>query len=450
MALPANLLRLAPVTALLICLYAFVIPLGTSPPYFVSLALVVPAVLIFVVCREVRENRIIQWSLAWVAFVLLFAFWARLAGTPGDHLTRTVSYIFISTAPFIAISIAIATRAVPFSTLALASLASGIAGGILRLLWRADWSAGLELFASYDEGGGGANRNTLAAVAGLTVLAALSLAVYQFLSAPRLTGRLVRATPVLAVGGLGGFALLAMTSRTSLIATTVALSVWAVACAGILLPRRLWKRAMIWLAAILLGATAITLTVLSPAQFFDMLGPRITNTESYHNRLVLFRLAAELIAQKPWLGWGPDVAPLLAAYGRDFILGGATWFGYGAIEHLTHFHNVYLEFVLGIGIVGTGLFLLLVSAMARDILATRSNKRLDKGALTALLPFVLACFAYFTVMGMSESINRVRLVTQSMILIVGFLLARGSIGRSIDRLLACDRPRSPGQHDGTL
>ena len=400
--------------------------------------------------QEVRENSIIQWSLAWVAFVVLFAFWARLAGTPGDHLTRTVSYVFISTAPFIAISIAIATRVVPFRTLALASLASGLAGGILRLLWKADWSAGLQLFASYDEGGGGANRNTLAAIAGLTVLAALSLAVYQLLAATRLTGRLMRAAPLLAVGGLGGFALLAMTSRTSLIATTVALAVWTVACAGILLPRRLWKKAMILLAAVLLGATAITLTVLSPAQFFDMLGPRITNTESYHNRLVLFRLAAELIAQKPWLGWGPDVAPLLPAHGKNLILTGAIWFGYDLIEHQTHFHNVYLEFILGIGIIGTGLFLLLVSAMARDILAARSNQRLDMDALAALLPFVLACFAYFTVMGMSESINRVRLVTQSLILITGFLLARGSIGTSIDRLLACDRPRSPGQHDGTL
>jgi hypothetical protein len=71
-------------------------------------------------------------------------------------------------------------------------------------------------------------------------------------------------------------------------------------------------------------------------------------------------------------------------------------------------------------------------------------------ALAALLPFVIACFAYFAVMGMSESINRVRLVTQSLILITGFLLARGSIGTSIDRLLACDRQRSAGQHDGTL
>ena len=88
--------------------------------------------------------------------------------------------------------------------------------------------------------------------------------------------------------------------------------------------------------------------------------------------------------------------------------------------------------------------------MARDILATRSNQRLDLYALAALLPFVIACFAYFAVMGMSESINRVRLVTQSLILITGFLLARGSIGTSIDRLLACDRQRSAGQHDGTL
>lgn len=449
MALRANLLRLAPLTAFLICLYAFVIPLGTSPPYFVSLALVVPAVWIFVVCREVRENRIIQWSLAWIAFVLLLAFWARLAGTPGDHLTRTVSYIFMSTAPFIAIAISIATRALPFRTLALASLASGLAGGMLRLLWKADWSAGLQLFASYDWGGGGANRNTLAAVAGLTILAALSLAIFQFLAAKRPTARLVRAIPLLAVGGVGGFALVAMTSRTSMIATAIALSVWTIACVGILLPRRQWKKAMVLLAVVLLGAAAIALFVLSPAKLVELLGPRITNTESYHNRLVLFRLAAELIAQKPWLGWGPDVSPLLPAYGGDFVRTGVIWFGRSPVEQHVHFHNVYLEFILGIGVVGTGLFLLLVGAMARDILGTRSNKRLDMYTLAALLPFVLACFAYFTVMGMSESINRVRLVTQSLVLITGFLLARASIGTSIDQLLDCDRSRSPGQHDGT-
>ncbi|MBR1275136.1 O-antigen ligase [Bradyrhizobium sp. AUGA SZCCT0283] len=440
MALPANLLRLAPVTALLICLYAFVIPLGTTPPYFASLALVGPAVSIFVVCQEVRENRILQWSLAWVAAVLLFAVWAHLVGAPGDHLTRSVSYFFISTAPFIAISIAIATRAVPFRTLALASLASGLAGGVLRLLWRADWSAGLQLFASYYWWGGGANRNTLSIIAGLMILAALSLAVYQILAATHLTGRLVRATPFLAVGSLAGLALLAMTSRTNLIATTVGLAVWTIACAGILLPQRLWKKAMILLAAAMLGTAAIMLAVLSLAQL-GMLGPRITDTESYDKRLMLFRLAAELIAQKPWLGWGPDVAPLLPAHGRwDFI----------RAEQVTHFHNVYLEFTLGIGIVGIGLFLLLVSAMARDILTTRSSQRLDMYALAALLPFVLASFAYFAVVGMAESINRVRLVTQSLILITGFLLAHGSIGASIDRLLACDRPRSPGQLDGRL
>jgi O-antigen ligase len=441
MALPANLLRLAPVTALLICLYAFVIPIGTSPPYFVSLALAGPAILIFVVRQEVRENRILQWSIAWIAAVLLFAVWAHLGGVPGDHLTRSVSYLFISTAPFIAIAIAIATRAVPFRTLALASLASGLAGGALRLLWRADWSAGIQLFASYYRWGGGANRNTLSIVAGLMILAALSLAVYQVLAAKRLTDRLVRAIPFLAVGSLAGLALYAMTSRTNLIATTVALAVWTIACAGILLPQGRRKKAMILLAAAMLAATAITLAVLSLAQL-GMLGPRITDTESYDKRLVLFGLAAELIAQKPWLGWGPDVAPLLPAHGGrwDFI----------HAEKVTHFHNVYLEFTLGIGIVGVGLFLLLVGAMARDTLTTRPSQRLDMYARAALLPFVLACFTYFAVVGMAESINRVRLVTQSLILITGFLLARGSIGAAIDRLLAGDRPRPSGRLDGRV
>jgi O-antigen ligase len=225
-----------------------------------------------------------------------------------------------------------------------------------------------------------------------------------------------------------------------MIATTVGLAVWTIACAGILLPQGRRKKAMILLAAGMLGATAVVLTVLSLAQL-GILGPRITDTESYDKRLMLFRLAAELIAQKPWLGWGLDVAPLLPAHGRwDFIRD----------EQVTHFHNVYLEFTLGIGIVGIALFLLLVSAMARDILTARSSQRLDMYALAALLPFVLASFAYFAVVGMAESINRVRLVTQSLILITGFLLAHGSIGASIDRLLACDRPRSPGQLDGRL
>lgn len=436
--LPAGLLRLAPVPAFLICLYAFVIPLGTSPPYFVSLALVGPAVLIFMMRAEVRDNRILQWALAWVAIVLIFAAKAELMGVPGDHLTRTVSYFFISMAPFIGIQIAIATRVVPFRTLALASLASGLAGGALRLFWKADWSAGLQLFASYYEGGGGANRNTLSIIAGLMVLAALSLFVYQLLAATRLTDRLVRAAPFLAIGSLAGFALLTMTSRTNLIAASAALAVWAIACIGILLPSRQRRKAMVLLAAIVLGAMALMLIVLALAGF-DLLGSRMTDTQSYDQRLLMYQLATELIAQKPWLGWGPDVAPLLPAHGRwDFI----------RAEQLTHFHNVYLEFTLGLGAVGMGLFLLLVAVMARDILAMRSSRRLDTYALAALLPFVLASFTYFALVGMAESINRVRLVTQSLILITGFLLAQGSIGAAIDRLLAPVGPRSTGMGRG--
>lgn len=430
MGLPESLLKLAGIPAVLICLYAFAIPLGTSPPYFVVPALVVPALLTFAACAEVRENRVLQYALAWAAVVLLLAVRADLAGLPGNHVTRTESYFFLSLAPFVAVQIAIAARAVPFHTLALASLACFLAAGALRLFWWADWSAPLHLFAHYYDGGGGAKRGYLSIVAGLVILAALSLAIHQLLGAGRLTVRALRAFPLLAIGGLAGVALVAMVNRTGMIATGVALAVWAIAFAGML--RSQGRRRKITLAAILAGALAVALTVLALG-YSGLLGQRMTNPESLGQRLLLFRLAAELIAQRPLLGWGTDVGQLLLERADlDFIRAENS-------AYFTHFHNVYLEFTLGVGVLGFGLFLLFVGALAYDVLTRRSSLSVALPTRAILIAFAIAAILFLAIAGMAESINRVRFATQSLTLIAGFLLASGSIGASIDRLFAAER-----------
>lgn len=448
--LPRIMARLAPLSAFGVGLYAFSISLGNSPAYFASAALIVPAVLLFLLREELRTNRVILLSLVWMAYVMVMAVLSQQSGVPGRHVSAANNFYFISLAPFVAIQIAIAARAVPFAKLAIVTLHCALLGGLTILCARAHWSAGTGLFAHFAMGLGSANRNFMAIVAGITLLASLSLVVFHvFATAERLT-RVVALMIICATGVLASVALVSMQSRTSTLAAVVALAVWSVGCL-VILTRRMRKRGVVAAVGIvMLGASAIGLLHGPVAARFAATGGVVKSLQTYASVLLgrsaesvgpidergqLFRLAIELIAQKPWFGWATDPSSLLATYSPwDFVRD----------NNLIHFHNAYLEIVVAVGFVGAILLFALIGAMVADVMAGRKGAALPTPETAATVPFAIAVFVFFGVVGMAESVNRVEYATQAMILTAAFLLARGSVGSAVDAIfMKTEAPQTP-------
>jgi putative inorganic carbon (HCO3(-)) transporter len=104
-------------------------------------------------------------------------------------------------------------------------------------------------------------------------------------------------------------------------------------------------------------------------------------------RPLLWSASVKLIGQRPWLGWGVGQESFEKTFWSQFPETDSQ------IEAF-HAHNLYLEIAVEMGLVGLGLFLLLVTAAARQAwrqrrLVGKTGRPLALGAAAALLAFLL-------------------------------------------------------------
>jgi O-antigen ligase len=445
--------RLAPISLTLILLYAGCLAIGNGPGNVLLAILALSALPIVALRPELRSRPILIFSFLTILYVLAMAIRAELQGAPGRHLRAVDNYVFFAFAPFVAVHAAIALRyRVTFERLCLLAVAILVVGASARLFWDADWGAGSSLFESYQWGGGGKNRNYLSIEAGLTVLTSGSLLVLAMTSRRwRRPARSIGGCVLAGICVLAFLALLEMQSRTNWVAAGVAGTVWLATLVIGSLRHSSTRRSALWIAALAFVVLAIVgLGAFSSqiASRFSDNGGLATNVEAfaqivtgrfdrstmdlhaYDPRIYIYVTARDLISMKPWFGWGTDVAPLVRQYVSPNVLGARI-----------HFHNAYLEFLVGLGILGTAL---LAAQLAAVAFASRRRDAppLDPDAGIVLTALLAGSLTYIGVVAIAESANRVELITQTLILIFALMLGRGSIGQAVGRPVGpADRPQ---------
>jgi O-antigen ligase len=437
--------RLAPASLTLILLYAGCLAVGNGPGNVLLAFLALSALPIVALRPELRSRPVLIFSLLVILYLLAMAIRAELQGAPGRHLRAVDNYAFFAFAPFVAVHVAIALRySLAFERLCLLAIAVLVAGAAARLFWNADWGAGLSLFDRYQWGAGGGNRNYLSIEAGLTVLASGSLLVLAVAGGRwRWPARLIGGGILACVCALAFLALLEMKSRNNWVALGAAGMVWlatlVIGSARRSGPRRSGLRAtsLVFFGAVVAGLIAFSGQI--ETRFSDnggltgnievfvriltgALDRSSVELQAYDPRVYLFVTARELIAMKPWFGWGTDVGPLVAQH-----------VGVKSLEGMIHFHNAYLELLVGLGFAGTGLLAGHLAAVAFASRA-RASPPLDPDAGPLLRALLAASLTYIGLVALAESANRVELVTQTLILIFALLLGRAGIGRAVDRI----------------
>ncbi|MGH6882707.1 O-antigen ligase family protein [Hypericibacter sp.] len=438
--------RLAPTSLTLVLLYAGCLAVGNSPGNVLLGILAISALPIVALRQELRSRPILIFSLFIILYLLAMAVRAELEGIPGRHIRAIDNFAFVAFAPFVAVHVAIALRfpMMSFERLCLLAAAIFIAGSSARLFWNADWAAGLSLFGEYEWGAGGGNRNYLSIEAGLTLLASGSLLVLAVATRrwpPPV--RLVVGGLLALVCALDFLALIEMKSRTNWIAATVAGLVWLVTLFVGSLRRGGARRSVLWGAA----AAVAVLAAVGLAAFSSQIASRLSDNggvtanaellagivtgrldrssidfQAYDPRLPLFVTARELIAMKPLFGWGTDVGPLV----KEHV-------GVTALQGKTQFHDAYLEFLVAVGIVGTGLIAGHLAAVALAC-RRRTAPALDPDVGVLLAALAAGSLAYVGIVAIAESANRMEIITQGLVLLFALMLGRGSIGQAIERI----------------
>ncbi|QEX22093.1 hypothetical protein FRZ61_20220 [Hypericibacter adhaerens] len=442
---PRVIERAAPASLALILLYAACLAIGNGPGNVLLAILGISALPSLLLRPELRRRPIVVFSALVILYLLAMALRAELDGAPGKHFRAVDNYAFFAYVPFVAVHVAIALRyRIGFERLCCLVVAGLVAGAAARLFWDANWQAGAALFDSYQWGGGGKNRNYLSIEAGLTVLASGSLLVMTLIQGrwhPAL--RLLGGVALAVICVLAFLALLEMKSRTNWIAAAIAMTVWlAVLVAGLLRHsrrRRAIAAAVVLAFAALIAAGLAAFSGQIASRFSDNGGvaaniglfarifageidPASTDLHGYDPRAYIYVAAGKLIAEKPWFGWGTDLAPLVNQ-SVDASVQGAR----------SHFHNAYLEFLVGLGIVGT--ILIAAHLLAIVVACRRPNAPpLDLEAGAVLAALLAGSLTYIAVVGFAESANRVELITQTLILVFAVLLGRGSLGEAMASL----------------
>ncbi|MDX1736178.1 MAG: O-antigen ligase family protein [Halioglobus sp.] len=96
-------------------------------------------------------------------------------------------------------------------------------------------------------------------------------------------------------------------------------------------------------------------------------------------RIWLWQDALEKIRERPLLGWGPGSSPYLIA--RSDLL-----------QHLSHYHNLYLQIAAEIGLVGLALFAAWLWLVCRGLYRASAEGRVQP-AMTLLLSALVMTFA---------------------------------------------------------
>lgn len=207
------------------------------------------------------------------------------------------------------------------------------------------------------------NRNSLAPVAALAVLAAAYLALDLL---PRLhrpsTRDLVMAGALVVGTAHAGLHLLGSHSLTSLAGLLAAAATVAVVATARRNPARIRPQAV---AATFLGVGAIGITIM--IVLARRISQRADRGDGYSSRTQIWRFVTDAIRERPFTGWGFNAAWWDPTFRAPLEVNG--WF-----SKVTTAHNGYLEIVLGVGAFG-GLLILAVVATAVLAMVTHAFTR---------------------------------------------------------------------------
>lgn len=434
---------LQPVSLALLCLFAFTIALSNTVSNAALIAIILGTLPAILASPRLRRNPVVVMSALWCAFVVVVALRAALEGFPGHPLRSIGKDFLLAISPVIGVQLAVLDARMRVSPPLVWAAVLGCAslGTALLLLKGADWRAGLDLFAVYAQGSGAFNRNYGAFLSGMAMLASLTLAVWACERA-----RLARSWRAALLAGsallflLFGFALFALQSRSSWIATALGLLAWMLTfvLAGL---RRRRNGALLWTSAVVgvLIAAAVSLAALRAPAIEKRLGEaggialnfqaakdlalgRTAEVKAVAERIdprfQLYLVASALIGQKPWLGWGPDVTSLIPAFSP-----------FEEVRTYTQFHNGYLQFVVSLGFVGVALQLLLAGTILRE--SWRGRPRAGPAAPeenAALRAAFASLLVYNLVVNVTESNFFLNAGAMAVILLGAALCLSGSVG----------------------
>lgn len=367
--------------------------IGTSIAEILTAALAMTAIVVLVQRRwTLREPPIIL-SLVWIGFVLLSATYAAAKDLPGNHFSALGKHLPIALGPIVAV--AFAFWRLRRETVMIA-FASGLAIGATVLLIRNGAISVItgEIAQPDPAFIGHINRNTAGLASGFLMISAATLLQSVVLQKP--FGLVFTALSAAALGAAIIFAellLISLQSRTALIATGIAMSVWFGAQLKYGFDRDTGGLRYRYVAAALLAS----LVIVSVANWSTITHRFMTAAvgierpldvlASGQDRLALTGLAVDLVQRRPLLGWGPDASRLPALFAKT-----------SGVKSLTQFHNGYFQLLINFGVIG-GLLMTALLAMALRA-AIRSPGRMPAAPFSG----AIALATYIAVSNITESV----------------------------------------------
>ncbi len=385
------------------------------------MSIILAGISLFLVCRKrtgISTPLII--AAAWLLYLVFMAVYATTLNLPGDQWRGIGKYSFITIGPLAAVALNFILYRLHLKKddLVVLFLAGLVSGGAVVLLRNGavgflthGWTESMSTL-------GRLNRNYVGLICSLSVIS-LSGLIYFLCSQPtvRWAWKIVIAI-TLALIFFCDITLLARTqSRTSYIATAAALAIWAITIPIIdrrqddktSSGRRNWiiPLAIVAVAAGLLAAYFPLISSRLDLGFFSQLSlshfsltstiAKATSLTSDVERLQLISVALDLIGQRPWLGWGPDVSSLLEIFSP-----------YPSIRNLIQFHNGYLQTLVSFGVIGTTFLIFLIIAGIRFAMLGRVVNR-ESGRLSKILfATLLALVVYILIANVGESVVMVK------------------------------------------
>jgi len=382
-----------------------------------SVAEILTAVLVMVAIavlaqhrRPLREPPMIL-SLVWIGFVLLSATYAAANELPGNHFRALGKHLPIALGPIVAVTFAF--WRLRRDTI-LITFVSGLAIGATVLLIRNGAISVItgEIVEPDRAFIGHINRNSAGLACGLLMISAATLLQSVVLQKP--LGLVFTACSAAALGAaiiLAELLLISLQSRTALIATGIAVSIWFGAQLRYGFDRHAGGRRYSY-AAVALLASLVIASVMNWSTMTHRFGSLMTAAMgigqpldeldwSGQDRLALTALAVNLVQQRPFLGWGPDASRLPALFAKS-----------SGVKSLTQFHNGYLQILVNFGAIGAVLMTALLVA------ALRAAVRYPGSLPAAPFSGALAITAYITVSNITESVLFVKLAGASAMILI--------------------------------
>lgn len=370
--------------------------IGTSIAEILTAALVIVAIIALVQRRwPLREPPIVL-SLVWIGFAVLSAIYAAANDLPGNHFGALGKHLPIALGPIVAVTFAFWRLR---RETVMITFASGLAIGATILLIRNGAISVItgEIVQPDPAFIGHINRNTAGLASGLLMISAATLFHTVVLQRP--LGLVFTALSAAALGAAIIFAellLISLQSRTAVIATGIAMSVWFGAQLKYGSGCNTGGRRYRYVAAALLASLVIVSVTNWSTITYRFGSPMTTALEierpldvlaSGQDRLALTGLAVDLVQQRPLLGWGPDASRLPGLFAKT-----------SGVKSLTQFHNGYLQLLINFGVIG-GLLMTALLAMTLRA-AIRSPGRMPAAPFSG----ALALAAYIAVSNITESV----------------------------------------------